>query len=165
MRRSWPLLGALGRSWAALGPLLGRSWAALVRSWAGLGRPWAALGRSWPLLGPSWAALGRSWSALGVLLGALGSLFGRSWPLSGRSMLKNKMLDHSRCPRAPFSRNSPLTYTQSRCCCPQSAPYSKETKLCFKQLCRTRRRNKQLYLFATPAPRRAPFSRNTHIAL
>ena len=45
-------LAAIGRSWAALGPLLGCSWAALGPL---LGRSWAALG---PLLGRSWAALG-----------------------------------------------------------------------------------------------------------
>ena len=77
-------------------------------------------------------ALGASWSALGVLLGALGALFGRSWALSRRSMLKNKMLDPSRCPRARFSRNTPLACTSSRLCCPQSAPYSKENRFLLK---------------------------------
>ena len=39
--------GALGRSWGALGALLGRSWGALGRSWDALG---TLLGRSGPLL-------------------------------------------------------------------------------------------------------------------
>ena len=54
----WPSWAALGRSFAALGSLLGRSWPLFRRSQA-------ALGPSWPLLGRSWGALGRSWVALG----------------------------------------------------------------------------------------------------
>ena len=57
---------------AALGALLGRSWAALWRSWAALGFSWALLRRSWALLVCSWALFGCSW-------GALGALLGRSW--------------------------------------------------------------------------------------
>ena len=34
----------LGRFWAALGALLGRSWGGLGRSWGGLGRSWVDLG-------------------------------------------------------------------------------------------------------------------------
>jgi len=40
------LLGALGRSWDALGALLGRSWDALGASWALLGASWTPLGRN-----------------------------------------------------------------------------------------------------------------------
>ena len=50
-------------SWAALGPLLGRSWALLGRSWALLGRSWGALGRSWALLGAPRSILARFWSS------------------------------------------------------------------------------------------------------
>ena len=51
----------LGRFWAALGALLGRSW-------SGLGR--------------SWGRLGWSWGGLGAVLGGLGAVLGRSWPIS-----------------------------------------------------------------------------------
>jgi hypothetical protein len=68
---SWPLLAALGPLLAALGLLLaplGRSWVALGRSWLLWARSGPLLGRSWvalvPLLGRSGAALSRSWVAL-----------------------------------------------------------------------------------------------------
>ena len=57
LARSWALLGALGRSWDALGTLLGRPWTLL-----------GALGGSWPLLRASWDALERSWEPRGTLL-------------------------------------------------------------------------------------------------
>ena len=47
-------LELLGHLWAALGPLLGRSWDPLGRSWAALGRSWALLGRVWDPRGCSW---------------------------------------------------------------------------------------------------------------
>ena len=43
----WAFLGALGRSWRALGSLLGALGALLGRSWGDLGRSWGALARSW----------------------------------------------------------------------------------------------------------------------
>ena len=65
-------------SWAALGPPLGRLWAAPEPSWEDLG---ASLGRSWWLLGLSWpgpgllpASLGPSWRLLEPPLGRLGRL-------------------------------------------------------------------------------------------
>ena len=58
LARSWPLLAALGRSW----PLLGRSWDALG----------TLLGRSLTLLD----ALGRSWDPLGTLLARFRDLQG-----------------------------------------------------------------------------------------
>ena len=68
------VLAALGRSWTALGPLLGRSWA---------------------LLGPSWAALGRSWGPLEGLLAALGALLANfddpSWRKLGSKMPSEAM--------------------------------------------------------------------------
>ena len=54
------LLGALGRSWDALGALLGRSWDALGASWAPLGR---LLDASWALLGASWTQVGKKAAA------------------------------------------------------------------------------------------------------
>ena len=98
-----PLCAVLGRSWglcwrfggglgtyvgdlgpprallAALGPLLGRSWALLGCSWRLLGRSWPPLGCSWPLLAGSWPLLGRSWP----VLGRSWSLCWRSWRLLG----------------------------------------------------------------------------------
>ena len=59
---SW---GAPGRSWDALGTLLGRSWGALGALLGALGRSWGALGalleRPWTLLGRSWGALGQNY--------------------------------------------------------------------------------------------------------
>ena len=52
LARSWALLGALGRSWDALGTLLGRSWDALGRSWLLLAAQETLLGHSWLDLGP-----------------------------------------------------------------------------------------------------------------
>ena len=126
-----------------------RSWGALGRSWDTLGRSWAALGRSWASPRNLLGALGASWSALGVLLGALGALFGRSWALSRRSMLKNKMLDRSRCPKARFSRNTPLACTSSRLCCPQSAPYPKDNRCLF------------MCVFKTTSPRSKEIQKKT----
>ena len=59
------LLAALGRSWIALGPLLGRSWPLL----AALGSLLVRLG---PILEPLEAILGR----LGAILGRLGGILG-----------------------------------------------------------------------------------------
>jgi len=85
-----PVGPLLGRSWAAIGPLLGRYWAAIGPL---LGRCWAAVG---PLLGRCWAAvgplLGRCWASIGPLLGlywaSIGPLLGLYWasigPLLGR---------------------------------------------------------------------------------
>ena len=61
------LWGPPGRSWDALGALLGRSWDALGRSWDALGRSWAAFG---VLLGRFAALL----AALGPPLGDLDSI-------------------------------------------------------------------------------------------
>ena len=47
----WAFLGALGRSWRALGSLLGRFWAVLGRSWVVLGGLGSLLGRLWVVLG------------------------------------------------------------------------------------------------------------------
>ena len=99
-----PQSGLLGRSWGALGPLLGALGAVLGASWAPLG---ALLGASWGSFGgserslgavlgpmaqkrggpklvsphrePQSGLLGRSWGALGPLLGALGAVLGASW--------------------------------------------------------------------------------------
>ena len=62
---------AFGRLLAALGPLLVRSWVALVPLLGARGLLLATLGR---LLGPFWSLLGDS-----------SPLLGRSWPLLGRS--------------------------------------------------------------------------------
>ena len=94
-----------GRGWAALGPLLGPSWAALGPPLL-LGCSWAVLGPPGPSLGPFWGpgpllgarprgAPGGSWLLLGapgcswLLLAARGRSWpvlaapGRSWPLVG----------------------------------------------------------------------------------
>ena len=55
-----------GRSWVALGALLGCSWGALGRSRALVGRSWAALGRLLGALGRSWRPPGRSWLDFGT---------------------------------------------------------------------------------------------------
>ena len=61
-----PILGDLQRFWAISG-VLGTLLGALGRSWDALG---ALLGRSWDALGASWALLGASWTPPGRLLDA-----------------------------------------------------------------------------------------------
>ena len=72
---------------------MGALWLLLERSWAALG---PLLGRSWPLLGHSWAALGRSWAPLEGLLAALGALLTTfddpSWRKLGSKMPSEAML-------------------------------------------------------------------------
>ena len=75
---SWGALGrscsAHGRSWAALGALLGHS----------RGAPGTLLGalvRSWDALGPLLDPLGRSWLEFGASEGRFWSLWGRFWRL------------------------------------------------------------------------------------
>ena len=65
--------------WAALGPLLGHSWATLGRLLVDCGSLLCALGSSWvaieplgALLGSSWWLLDGSWAALGPSTAALG---------------------------------------------------------------------------------------------
>ena len=67
---AWTRLGVPRRSWALLG-VLGRS----LGAWGGLGAVWA------PSWGGAGAVLGRSWA----VLGRLGSVLSPSWRVSGRS--------------------------------------------------------------------------------
>ena len=85
-QRQEPLGALSGRSWLALGALLGRLGALLGLSWGVLGRSWGDPGGSWgppgPLLGRLGAPLGRSWGVLGRPWEAWG-LLGRSWGALG----------------------------------------------------------------------------------
>ena len=79
--------GPLGRSWDALGHVLGALRGSLGRAWAPVGRllgqdglqkafgvdSGSILGRFGEGLGGPWGAPGESWGALGAFLGALGA--------------------------------------------------------------------------------------------
>ena len=81
--------------WAALGHLLGGSWAA-PGSKAPLG---GHLGSSWAVLEPSWASLGRLLGRPGHQVGASWGVLEASWPQLGRpnppKSLKNRCQDGS----------------------------------------------------------------------
>ena len=73
--------------WAALGHLLGGSWAA-PGSKAPLG---GHLGSSWAVLEPSWASLGRLLGRPGHQVGGFGGLMAPSWPPESIKILKKSM--------------------------------------------------------------------------
>ena len=69
---------------AALGSLLGRSWALLRRSWDALGRSWDALGTLLDTLGHSCSAKITPRQLSRVILGDFGWIFNRFWYLQRR---------------------------------------------------------------------------------
>ena len=76
---SWGILGALGRSWGALGPFWANFWdnfgrfgVVLERLGPLLGSLGCVLERLVGSLGASWSVLGRSWDGFGVSWGCLG---------------------------------------------------------------------------------------------
>ena len=89
---------------AALGPLLGHSWAALGRSWVTLGPLWGALGLllrvSWPLLGRSWppklAQIGLQ-DAFGNDFGSKTRIYKKYWKTQG----KTHIFDPKMAPKCP----------------------------------------------------------------
>ena len=70
-------MGVLGRSWRALGSLLGALGALLGRSWGDLGRSWGSFGACWALLGALGVLSGHFWVILFWFLLDFYSIFAR----------------------------------------------------------------------------------------